>query len=115
MNKPKQLPDPGEEFANFLDWLLKHHQTRSLKECEIKKSQKKLWSNIDFKEKVNEMGIDNIRIQLQSSHGQTTEVVRIINQNWAKNWANYYKIINKELPRGHHREVKHSKPYKKHK
>jgi len=108
MNVPNRQPDPGEEFADFLDWLLKHHHIQRLKDCEIKKKSKPLWSNINFKQKVKEMGVNNIVIQNLSSRGDAAEVIRIIDQNWAKDWANYYKWVRKEYPRGHHGQEVHN-------
>lgn len=111
MEKPNRPPDPGEKFAYFLDWLLKHHHLQSLDYCEKKQEleQNLAWSDIDLRQCVRSVGITKVTIQTLSSHSQTIVVIRIVDQNWARDWAHYYKEKKDDFPREHHRAVTHKK------
>jgi hypothetical protein len=92
-------PDPTDEYAHFISWLLKHRTKIPLNDRKIKSK----FSNLNFHKLIKTVGNDKITIISASSHGITQEYIIIKDLSWAQSWSEYYE--NYRVHHGHYKNL----------
>ena len=86
-------PDPTEEYARFISWLLKHRTMISLSDKRLMKK----FPHLDLENLVKIVGEDKVTFRLISSRGHTEKYILLMDLSSAQAWSEYYEIY-----RGHH-------------
>ena len=95
-------PDPGEDFAKFLAWLMKLSGLAKLSKCKVK-WERQLGQNTSIEEVVESFGHDLVVIIPRKGGRIEKKYVMLTDEGWtwAAKWTHHYDV---DIP--HHRHFK---------
>lgn len=95
-------PDPGEEGARFLAWLIKRNRMQKLSIAELQWNRTRQscenLKEVDLNALIGRFNREHIYIA--NLRGEKSVVITRAGVKWAEPWLLYYQVA-----RGHHRQV----------